>query len=328
MRSGSTKLRACALGCIAALVACGQTGGNDNTGTPFPGTSSTPNTPTGAPGPVPMPAPGAASAASAGSAGAPAAASDGANDGTPTAGSAADAPTAGSSAQEASTTDGGTPGEPGMGMEKPPRPDQGEGDGKDVIAIGDSWMSLTLGSGIEYSLVKASGNRPYRLYGVAGVEMLKANLFGAPVPQQYENAKTADADIKTVVMTGGGNDIIQNGLQTDCANGGSMCAAKLMEVGVKLHDLWYEMADDGVTDVIYVLYAKSAGSGVKEDPARTQALIDLCDGVPEPLRCHLLPTDDLVNGELMLDGIHPSAAAYDRIGAAVYDLMVSEGMRR
>jgi hypothetical protein len=28
------------------------------------------------------------------------------------------------------------------------------------------------------------------------------------------------------------------------------------------------------------------------------------------------------------DGIHPSAVAYDRLGVAVHDLMIAEGMRR
>jgi lysophospholipase L1-like esterase len=28
------------------------------------------------------------------------------------------------------------------------------------------------------------------------------------------------------------------------------------------------------------------------------------------------------------DGIHPSAAGYDRLGKAVHDLMIAKGMRR
>jgi lysophospholipase L1-like esterase len=49
--------------------------------------------------------------------------------------------------------------------------------------------------------------------------------------------------------------------------------------------------------------------------------------VPAPLRCHILETLDIVMGDIP-DGIHPSAAGYDRIGQAVHDMMIAEGMRR
>jgi hypothetical protein len=84
------------------------------------------------------------------------------------------------------------------------------------------------------------------------------------------------------------------------------------------------MAADGVQDVIHILYSKDAGSGVAIDVAG--GLKTICDSAP--LRCHLFPTDTLVNGDLRADGIHPSNAAYDRIGKGVHDTMVAKGMRR
>lgn len=97
------------------------------------------------------------------------------------------------------------------------------GPGTDVVFIGDSWMNLTgiaeLGilppgfdllvyallppMGIQQSVVHASGNRPYRSYGVPGTMFLD----GA-IPAQYRRAREDDAAIRTVVMTGGGNDIL------------------------------------------------------------------------------------------------------------------------
>jgi hypothetical protein len=43
--------------------------------------------------------------------------------------------------------------------------------------------------------------------------------------------------------------------------------------------------------------------------------------------CHSLATTDLVMGQLV-DGIHPSGAAHDRIAAALLDMMEMGGMRR
>jgi hypothetical protein len=228
----------------------------------------------------------------------------------------------------AETSDAGSSGAAGTGgaagtpaMEEEPRADLGEGDGSDVITIGDSWMSLGT-TGIQQSLVRVSGQR-YRTYGVGGTRLLNEQI-----PNQYASAKRADPDIKTVVMTGGGNDIIQvPGLRDDCMNGGMQCDMVLIEILDKLTDMWTQMATDGVQDVIYVQYSNPEGENVTFSRTNGDGVPKRCEEVPAPLRCHLLETLDIVMGDIP-DGIHPSAAAYNRIGEAVYKMMVDEGMRR
>jgi lysophospholipase L1-like esterase len=204
------------------------------------------------------------------------------------------------------------------------RADLGKGTGKDVITIGDSWMLLLL-TGIQESLIKASGNQPYRKYGFPGTKLLD----GA-IPNQYRDAKRADPNIKTVIMTGGGNDIIQDAAtEADCASGGAMCVARLEAIGKALDDLWRQMSTDGVQDVVHVMYSKSAGKPIKDREANNQKLAQQCANVPPPLRCHLLSTDDLIGpSDMRSDGIHPTDGGYDKIGKAVFELMVKQGMRR
>lgn len=217
------------------------------------------------------------------------------------------------------------PGEGGVAAEAgPPRMDLGKGNGKDVIAIGDSWM-LLFTSGIQESLVKASGGQPYRKYGVPGTRLLD----GA-IPGQYTSAKREDPNIKTVVMTGGGNDIIQNAsIEQDCTTGGAMCTAQLEKIGKALSDLWAQMSKDGVQDVIHVMYSSAAGKPMANRDANNKMLTDSCAAVAPPLRCHLLNTDMIITkSDLRSDGIHPTDPGYDKIGKAVFDLMVKEGMRR
>jgi lysophospholipase L1-like esterase len=205
-----------------------------------------------------------------------------------------------------------------------PRMDLDKGTGKDVITIGDSWMLLIF-TGIQESLVKASGNQPYRKYGFPGTKLLDS-----AIPNQYRDAKAADPNIKTVVMTGGGNDIIQDAAtEADCASGGAMCTARLEAIGKALDDMWKQMSKDGVQDVVHVMYSKSAGKPIKDREANNQKLAEQCANVPPPLRCHLLNTDALIGpGDMRSDGIHPNDAGYDKIGKAVFELMVKEGMRR
>ncbi len=206
---------------------------------------------------------------------------------------------------------------------RPPRMDLGKGDGKDVITIGDSWM-LFLVTGIQESLSRVA-MQPYRKYGAPGTRMLNGQI-----PDQYASAKRADPDIKTVVMTGGGNDIIQTtAIKEDCTTGGSLCKEQLDKIGKSLSDLWAQMSKDGVQDVVHVMYSSSAGDPIKDREANNKALADACAAVPPPLRCHLLNTDMIITRmNLGGDNIHPTAAGYDAIGRAVFDLMMKEGMRR
>jgi hypothetical protein len=194
------------------------------------------------------------------------------------------------------------------------REDLGKGDGKDVITIGDSWMNLVGSSGIQQSLLQASGQK-YRTYGVPGVELLADNLFGRAVPTQYEAAKKADADIKTVVMTGGGNDILMG-------SGGAM--ATIDKVAVRLSALWEQMHDDGVLDVVYIQYSRG-GSNKANVEYGTSKVKPACAAAR--VRCHYIDSDEFIMMQLR-DGIHPTDAGYTALGKAVFALMQSEGMRR
>jgi lysophospholipase L1-like esterase len=214
------------------------------------------------------------------------------------------------------TPDAG-PGEPPIETDAavmpPVREDLGVGDGSDVITIGDSWMNLGV-SGIEQSL-RALGKR-YRNYAVPGT-----TLAGS-IPGQYDSAKRANQDIKTVIMTGGGNDIMFSG---GC-NTAEACAQSVMMITMRLNALWTTMSNDGVKDVIYINYSRDAGTAPEGTrPTEPPPPPAIC--VSGPIRCHSLQTTDLVMGQL-LDGIHPTSAANGRIAMAVLDLMEMQGIRR
>lgn len=220
-----------------------------------------------------------------------------------------------------------------------PRMDLGKGNGSDVVMIGDSWMSNTLdllllgtGGGISPALQNVS-RQPYRNYAVQGVMLLQYNPgFGPAIPTQWDDAVRANPNIKTVVMTGGGNDIIQGSaaLQESCRQGTQLCNETLTKIGGTLLNLWLKMKDAGVQDIIYVLYAKAANTGRLKDPEKNnEALNMLCATVPSPTRCFTVNTDALVgNNGLAADGIHPTSAANRRVAQAIHDLMVKEGIRR
>jgi hypothetical protein len=241
-----------------------------------------------------------------------------------------------SGASPSEPSDGGTVDgtmTPESGESNPPHADLGKGDGSDVILLGDSWMSNTLqiegtGGGIAPALQQVS-MQPYRNYAVQGVMMLQADAFGPAIPTQYPAAKMANPDIKTVVMTGGGNDIIQgsSALQADCKMGGAMCKMTLDQIGDALNTLWTQMATDGVQDIVFVNYSTDVGTvapSLRGD-----------GGVPTPMicttgkiRCWEYDSTAAVMKQIAADGIHPVAAANQRMATEIYALMTQEGMRR
>jgi lysophospholipase L1-like esterase len=205
--------------------------------------------------------------------------------------------------------------------------DLGKGDGSDVVTIGDSWMSNTLGTGdaIEGALRRLTMQR-YRNYGVQGVLLTQSGLFGAAIPTQYDQAKRVDPDIKTVIMTGGGNDIIQNAtVQSSCETGGDACVRTIMEIGMTLNTLWTKMADDGVQDVVYIRYSDDAGSTADNIREMGRMPPPIC--TTGKIRCHSLETTEAVMAQL-IDGIHPSQAANDRVAKMIVDYMEKNGIRR
>jgi lysophospholipase L1-like esterase len=194
--------------------------------------------------------------------------------------------------------------------------DLGEGDGSDVITIGDSWMDFfASGGGIEGALAREG--KDYRNYSLSGTRLLNG-----VIPRQYDTAKARDPNILTVIMTGGGNDILQGAYSCDTVEG---CNRFVRDLVAALDELWTEMSNDGVKDVIYIGYSSDSGTGPRDARPTERPTPEIC--ITGPIRCHSLPTTDLVMGDL-LDGIHPTRAANDRIADAVIELMAQEGMRR
>ncbi len=212
------------------------------------------------------------------------------------------------------------------------RQDLGVGNGSDVVLIGDSFMSNTLeiegtGGGIAPALIQVA-DQPYRNYAMQGVKMLQADVFGPAIPTQYEVAKQANPDIKTVVMTGGGNDILLDPtVASSCRTDGDACMQALAQIGQAFDELWTEMANDGVEDIVYVQYADNVGTAspsLWEDAGAAPPSI--C--YSERVRCHSVDTTAAVMGQVAADRIHPLEAANQRIATLIHDQMVQDGMRR
>jgi len=301
-----------ALACVLALSCTVQPpasgDGNGAAGsTPFPTGTTTAEAGSAAPAPTTTtPAGGAAAPDPSTDTGTPQAGAGAAGEGdvpvptTPEAGSAATPPV-----------------EPMAGSAAPPMVvDLGEGDGSDVVTIGDSWMNyIVSGGGIEGALARAG--KTYAGYGVAGTTLLSGQI-----PSQYTQAKATHPNIATVIMTGGGNDIMFSG---GC-NTPEACKASVQALSDGLNELWTKMSADGVKDVVYIRYSKGAGTTNSANlPTEPPTPPVIC--TTGPIRCHSLDTTDAVMDQL-IDGIHPTPAANDRIVEKLLAMMEMQGIRR
>jgi lysophospholipase L1-like esterase len=209
--------------------------------------------------------------------------------------------------------------ETGDGGVLPPwatRADLGKGDGKDVVTIGDSWMSGPLGgAGIQAGLDRQM--TAYRHYAVTATTLLSGQI-----PGQYDRAKGANPKISTVIMTAGGNDVMFSG---GC-NTKATCQAISDKISEGLDKLWTQMATDGVKDVLYIQYANVAGSTDPELRGMAKP-VPICS--TGKINCHSMETSSIVTkASDLTDGIHPNTAANTRIAQAAVALMEQRKMRR
>ena len=154
---------------------------------------------------------------------------------------------------------------------------------------------------------------------------------GAASTKQWDQATKDNPNIKTVIMTAGGNDIIQDTtLEPDCRAGGTLCDDELKKLGYALVQLWNKMSAAGVVDIVHVLYAPDANGGtlMKQSAANNGGLMLLCSKVMGPGHCHLVDSAPYVTGAYAVDGIHPLSDANDRLAAAVEKFMADQHIRR
>jgi hypothetical protein len=99
-----------------------------------------------------------------------------------------------------------------------------------VIMIGDSYFAV--GDYIANELENLSGEI-YRHYYMGGATMGDNILGITPIPNQYVNARAENAVISTVIMDGGGNDVLFGGTA-------KLAQPRCLPINNYLYFKWYE----------------------------------------------------------------------------------------
>lgn len=187
-------------------------------------------------------------------------------------------------------------------------------DRNEVITLGDSIFDLN--SEIQANLESFAG-QTFRDYTLSAAE-IKGGILAVSVTEQYEDAKDTDANIDTVVMNGGGNDILIPAKAGDLygcrtrwyrKNISSRCKNLVEDVYVDVVDLLNRMESENVENVIYLGYFHPKGS----DANLSQAVdygnqwVEYACETTSAANCTFTPSvDTMTPADIEDDDIHPT----------------------
>ncbi len=230
--------------------------------------------------------------------------------------------------------DGATAGSAGDG-DGPTTCPKGPTKGSSLLLIGDSYIALNDVFVPEITrLAKAAGalaaDDKYANRSFSGTQMV-GGVFA--IPSQYADEKNTDGHVKTVIMTGGGNDILvgrRECITTSAPPENKNCIDTINAATAAAKTLLAKMSSDGVTNVIYFFYPTLPGGGAGGKKDLENKTLDYayplvkkaCDEAA-PVKCHFVDTRGLFGDTAadFQDGIHPTAPNTNKIVAAVWKKM-------
>lgn len=221
-------------------------------------------------------------------------------------------------------------------------------DPTEVAIIGDSYISWPTHTFV--ADLSAESGQAWPSYALGGTSMATGGLFGF-IPPQFDAAIAAHPTIKTVIMDGGGNDIILP--DTAMFPEGTECTKttdapniedcqKIVDAAVEAaSELLQRMADAGVEQVVYLFYPHIPGGGLISGP-NPNAILDyalpiireVCESAVDltlgKLTCHFADMVPPFEGRPELfsdafsptgDGVHPNSEGSKVMAGVVWEIM-------
>lgn len=203
-----------------------------------------------------------------------------------------------------------------------------------VVMLGDSIFHLSTEG---QDLFELAGDT-YRTYYIGG-----AQLVGGPIKtieQQYYDARNANPNIRTIVMDGGGNDILIGANQICSADYGTElsaeCHAEMDLVLAAAEQLFETAVADGVENVIfqgyYYVAAQRLWQVTDEFQDKGIALVNQLNArYPDVKIVYVDPRPHFEQGStdhLRFDGIHPSPEGAAKLAELVWEAMVANDIEQ
>lgn len=138
------------------------------------------------------------------------------------------------------------------------------------------------------------------------------------IAAQYSEA-LADGDVRVVVMNGGGADALIG----DCAGVDAGCPW-VAEAAAAAEELFAQMANDGVVDIVYVYYPDPLDDATREKVDALRPLIQSAC-TEAPTRCHFMDLRTTFDGRydefIRTDGLNPTLAGSEATATEIWDVV-------
>ena len=189
-------------------------------------------------------------------------------------------------------------------------------DRNEVITLGDSIFDL---NGVIQETLESYAGETFRDYTQSGAELSGGSLAKS-VEQQYADARSTDANIETIVMDGGGNDILIPATLFDpygCRtkwyrwNISRSCRGLIEDQYVNAVNLLNQMDSDGVDNVIWLGYYELPRGNTNLTQALNYGddLLGYACDVSGNANCQFVdPRGTVPASQVESDDIHPTPA--------------------
>ncbi|MFT5591743.1 MAG: lysophospholipase L1-like esterase [Oceanicoccus sp.] len=201
-------------------------------------------------------------------------------------------------------------------------------DRSEIITLGDSIFDL---SGDIQRILEDRAGQTFRDYTLSGAE-LSGGIVANSVERQYSDAKSTDANIETVVMDGGGNDILIPAIILDpygCRTHwwrwsiSRSCKNLINDQYVNLVNLLNKMDADGVDNIIYLGYYELPRGNKNLTSALNygdEKLGQACNNTTG--NCTFLDPRGMVPAsDVLSDNIHPNANASRTLADLIWPVL-------
>ncbi|MAA66951.1 MAG: hypothetical protein CL581_19515 [Alteromonadaceae bacterium] len=204
-----------------------------------------------------------------------------------------------------------------------------DADNDQVVTLGDSIFAL---SGKLQDFLEDKAGQTFRRYTLSGAE-LSGGFLATSVVDQYSVARSDNPNIDTIVMDGGGNDILIPAIALDPENCktqwyqfgrlSSKCKAFIDDIYVEAVNLLNDMNADGVDNVIYLGYYYTKNGIFLLDSMEEAVdygdmrLSQACSN--SVVHCQFVdPRSSINDSDIIIDGIHPDTGGSRKLANLVW----------
>ncbi len=203
-----------------------------------------------------------------------------------------------------------------------------------IVNIGDSIFAL---SGKISDYLHSYAGKTFRRYATSGAEIKGSNILTSfDVAAQYAKAKSQYSLIDTIIMDGGGNDILipatmafdpynckkdwwESGLSSSCKN-------LINDVYVDTVNLINQMGRDGVKNVLFLGYyhiktgligSTTLNAAVDYGDLKLKAAVTNATAANNN-RVFIDPRSSIVNSDIIIDGVHPADSGSKKLAGLIW----------